>query len=67
MLTMFWDSQGPILERYQERGVIMSIARCSEMLRDKLKPAIQSKRRGQPSKGIVFVHDNASPYIALHC
>jgi hypothetical protein len=36
----FWDSQGPILEHYQERGTTVNSAHCSEMLCDKLKPAI---------------------------
>ncbi|PNF18223.1 hypothetical protein B7P43_G17755 [Cryptotermes secundus] len=29
-----------------------------------LKPAIRSKRRGLPSKGVVFLHDNARPHTA---
>jgi histone-lysine N-methyltransferase SETMAR len=43
MLTGFWDSQGPILEHYQERGTTVNSAHYSEMLRDKLKPAIRTK------------------------
>jgi hypothetical protein len=40
MLTVFWNSQGPILEHYQERGTTVNSARYSEMLRDKLTTAI---------------------------
>jgi hypothetical protein len=40
MLTVFWDSHGPILEHYQERGTAVNSAHYIEMLRDKLKPAI---------------------------
>jgi hypothetical protein len=34
----------------------------SEMLRDKLKPAIQSKRRGQLSQGVVLLNDTDRPH-----
>jgi hypothetical protein len=36
------------------------------MLRDKLKPAIRTKRRWQLSKGVALLHDNACPYTAAH-
>ena len=57
---------GPILEHYQDRGSIVNSARYSEMLIDRLKPEIRSKRRGQLSKGIVLLHDNACPHTATH-
>ena len=44
MLTVFWDSQGPVLEHHQERGTTINSARHSEMLTDRLKPTIRSKR-----------------------
>jgi len=66
MLTVFWDSQGPILEHYQERGSALNSAHYSEMLIDRLKPEIRSIRRGQLSKGIVLLHDNACLHIAAH-
>ena len=64
MLTVFWDSQGPILEHYQERGSTINSARYGEMLIDRLKPEIRSKWRGQMSKSIVLLHDNPRLYIA---
>lgn len=66
MLTVFWDSQGPVLEHYQERGTTINSVRYSEMLTAKLKPAIRSKRRGLLSKGVVLLHDNARPHTAAH-
>ena len=66
MLTVFWDSQGPLLEHYHERGTTINSVRYSEMLTAKLKPAIRSKRRGLLSKGVVLLHDNARPHTAAH-
>jgi hypothetical protein len=59
MLTVFWDSQGPVLEHYQERVTTVNSACYSEMLRDKLKPAIRTKRQGLLSKGVSLLHDGA--------
>jgi transposase len=36
------------------------------MLRDKLKPAIRTKRRGLLSEGVALLHDNARPHTAAH-
>ena len=66
MLTVFWDSQGPVLEHYQERGTTINSARYSEMLTDRLKPAIRSRRRGLLLKSVVLLHDNARQHIAAH-
>ena len=57
MRTVFWDSQGPVLEHNQESGTTINSARYSETLTDRLKPEILSKRRGLLSKGVVL-HDN---------
>jgi len=66
MLTVFWDSQGPFLETYQERGTTVTNATYRDMLQRELKPAIRSKRRGKLSKEILFLHDNARPHTAAH-
>jgi hypothetical protein len=52
-LILFWDINGPILEHYMEHG---------QIVRDKLKPAIRSKRRGLLSKTVLLHHDNARPH-----
>ena len=54
VLTVFWDSQGPVLEHYQERGTTLNSAWYSEMLTDRLKPAIRSKCQVLLLKGVVF-------------
>ena len=66
MLTVFWDSQGPLLENYEEMDSTVKSARYSEMMCDKLKPAIHSKQRGWLSEGIVLFHNNARPYTVPH-
>ena len=63
---MFWDSQGPVLEHYEERGTTINSARYSEMLTNRLKPAIRSKRRELLSTGVVLLHDIARPHTAAH-
>jgi len=66
MLTVFWDSQGPILKTYLERGTTVTSATYCDMLQRELKPAIPSKRRGKLSKEILLLHDNARPHTAAH-
>ena len=66
MLTVFWYSQGPVLEHYQERGTSINSARYSEMLTDRLKPATRSKRRGLLSKRVLLLHDSNRQHTAAH-
>jgi len=65
MLTVFWDTQGPILETYQECGTVTSAMYC-DMLQRELKPAIHSKRKKKLSKEILLLRDNARPHTAAH-
>jgi len=64
MLTVFWDSKGPIMEDYLEKGRTINSERYCQMLTNKLKPAIRTKRRGLLSKTVVLLHDNARPHTA---
>jgi hypothetical protein len=41
MLTMFWDSQRPILENSHERSTTVNSTCYSEILCNKLKPAVK--------------------------
>ena len=65
MLTVFWDSQGTILETYQERETTVTSATYCDILQREMKPAIRSKRRGKLSKEILLLH-NARPHTAAH-
>jgi len=66
MLTVFWDSQGPILETYQECGTTVTSATYCDILQRELKPAIRSKRGGKLSKEILLSHDNAHTHTEAH-
>jgi ABC-type Zn2+ transport system, periplasmic component/surface adhesin len=66
MLTVFWDSQGLLLEHYQRGVSAVNNACYSGVLCDKLKPAIWSKRWGLLSDGVVLLPDSASPHTAAH-
>jgi len=66
MLTLFWDSKGPILEDYLEKGRTINSARYSDLLANNLKPAVHTKRRGLWSKKVLLLHDNAHPHTASH-
>jgi len=66
MLTVFWESQGPILETYQKHGATVKTATYCDILQGELKPAICSKRRGKLSKEILLLHHNACPHTAAH-
>jgi hypothetical protein len=65
-LAVFWDSQGPVLEHYQERGNTVTSGRYCDMLRNELKPTIHKKLRGNLSQGVLLLDDNAHPHSAAH-
>jgi len=63
MCTVFWDWKGILLIDFLPRGQTIKADVYCETLR-KLRRAIQNKRRGLLSKGVVFLHDNARPHTA---
>ncbi|GFT09371.1 mariner Mos1 transposase [Trichonephila clavipes] len=63
MCTVFWDIKGILLIDFLPRDQTINAAVYCETLR-KLRCAIQNKRRGFISKGVVFLHDNAGPHTA---
>lgn len=63
MATVFWDRRGVLLVDFMPRGMtINSEAYCATLAR--LRRAIQNKRRGKLTKGILLLHDNARPHTA---
>jgi hypothetical protein len=64
MLTMFWDNRGPLVEHYISKGTTVTSATYCDLLRNHLKPAIRSKRRGLLSTGVLLEHDNARHHTA---
>jgi hypothetical protein len=59
LLTVFWDSQGPMV-----RGIMVTSVNYCDMLRNELRPTVHSKQRGRLSQGVVLLHDNACPHMA---
>jgi len=58
MGTVFWDQHGVLLVDIMPKGETINGPRYCETLK-KLRRAIQNKRRGLLSRGIVLLHDNA--------
>jgi len=57
----YW--KGPILEHCQERAIIADASFYCEIY-DSPKPVIQSERHGLLPKCVLFLHNNARPYVA---
>lgn len=58
-----WDQQGVLLVEFMEPGTTITAAVYCETLR-RLRRAIQNKRRGKLTAGVVLIHDNARPHTA---
>lgn len=63
MATVFWDQKGVLLVEFMQPGTTITSAVYCETLR-RLRRAIQNKRRGMLTSGIVLIHDNARPHTA---
>lgn len=63
MCTVFWDRKGVLLVDFLPRGDTINSTTYCETL-NKLRRAIQNKRRGMLSKGVLLLHDNARPHAA---
>jgi hypothetical protein len=66
MLTISWNSEGPILDTYLERRTTVKSATYCNMLQGGLKPAIHCKTRGRPSEGVMLLYENACPHTKAH-
>ena len=64
MLTLLWDERRVILEHHMPRGNTVTSATYADLLKNHLRPAINSRRRGHLSKGVLLQHDNARNHTA---
>jgi len=63
MVSVFWDKEGVLLVEFMERrSTITADVYCKTL--EKLRRAIQNRRRGKLSSGIILLHDNARPHTA---
>lgn len=63
MASVFWDRKGLLLVDFMpQKTTINADAYCETLQR--LRRAIQNKRRGMLTRGIVLLHDNARPHTA---
>jgi histone-lysine N-methyltransferase SETMAR len=62
MLTLFWEERGVILEHYMPRGNTVTSATYADLLKNHLRPAMKSKRRGLLCTGVLLQPDNARPH-----
>ncbi|GFV32291.1 histone-lysine N-methyltransferase SETMAR [Trichonephila clavipes] len=65
MATVFWDRHGVLLVEFmQQETKINAAAYCATLT--KLRHAIQNKRRGLLTSGVLLLHDNARPHSAIN-
>jgi len=63
MCTVFWDRKDVLLVDFLPQGSTINAGVYCDTLK-KLRCAIQNKRRGMLSRGVVMIHDNARPHTA---
>ena len=64
MLTLFQDEKGVILEHYMDKGATVTSVTYENLLKNQLRPAIRSTRRGLLTSGALLLNDNARPHTA---
>ena len=64
MLTLFWESNGLILEHYMSKGTTVTSSSYCDLLVNHLKSAIRCMRCGLLATGVVRLHDNARLHTA---
>jgi hypothetical protein len=65
MVTSFWERKGVLTVEFMQQGVTITSEVYCETLK-KLHRAIQNKRRGMLTSGVVLLHDNAHQNTAPH-
>jgi hypothetical protein len=63
MLTVFWDSEGVLLDHFQKYSGNVNSTLYYEVLL-KLHNVIRRKLPGQLARGVLLHHENARPYTA---
>ncbi|GBO29216.1 hypothetical protein AVEN_42414-1 [Araneus ventricosus] len=63
MASVFWDRHGVLLVDFMQRGTTINAVAYVQTLRNPRR-AIQNKRRGMLTEGILLLHDNARPHTA---
>ncbi|KAJ4426261.1 hypothetical protein ANN_27073 [Periplaneta americana] len=66
ILMLFFDSEGPLLCHFMERGESVTSTRYSEILRTELRRAVKNKRPGRLREGVIVLHDIARPHTVRH-
>jgi len=64
LASIFWDQAGIILIDYLPKGQTIN-AEYNSFLLVQLKEILKEKRRGNFTKGVLFLHDNAPAHRAL--
>jgi hypothetical protein len=61
--TVFWDRKGALVVEFMQQGTTITSEVYCETLK-KLHRAIQNKRHGMLTSGVVLLHDNLCPHTA---
>jgi len=64
LASIFWDQDGILLTDYLPKGQTIN-AECYSSLLVQLKDILKEKRRGNFTKGFLFLHDNAPAHRAF--
>ena len=64
MLTLFWDTQGVILEHYMPRGNTVTSTTYADLLKNHWHLAVKSKWRKHLSTVVLLQHDNSQSHTA---
>jgi histone-lysine N-methyltransferase SETMAR len=65
MTTVFWDRKGLLMAGFMQKGTtIMSEVYCVRNTKKRLRIAIENKRCGMLTSGVILLHDNARPHTA---
>jgi hypothetical protein len=63
MAAIFWDRKGVLVVEFMQQGATITSQAIAKHYK-KLHRAIQKKRRGMLTYGVVFLNDNAHPHTA---